>query len=199
MNNEVGLSWENFLNPDVTRPRLIAASVYITGFEILKESIIGRIRDFFTCGFNEKGDIIDPKYQTDVLSRNKNPVHASLDWLQHMKVIDQADIAVFDQVKRCRNALAHDLPRLLARNGLPDDFVDNFRAMVPLLRKIEVWWVMNVEIPTNPDFADKEVDESGILPGTVISFQLLCEIALGSDEQGRLYYEQFKKEADNRT
>jgi len=40
-------SWEEFLNPEVMRPRLIAASIYIAGFEALKDSIVGRIREFF--------------------------------------------------------------------------------------------------------------------------------------------------------
>jgi len=33
MDPEVKRSWEEFLNPEVTRPRLIAASVFIAGFQ----------------------------------------------------------------------------------------------------------------------------------------------------------------------
>jgi hypothetical protein len=47
MDPKVRQAWEDFLNPEVTRNRLLAASVYIAAFEALKDSIVGRIRDFF--------------------------------------------------------------------------------------------------------------------------------------------------------
>ena len=78
MDPNVKRSWEEFLNPEVMRPRLIAASIYIAGFEALKDAVVGRIRDFFWTGFDESGDKIDPKYESDVLARNKSPVYASL-------------------------------------------------------------------------------------------------------------------------
>ena len=80
----------------VLKTRLIAVSIYIAGYQSLREVIIGRIRDFFWHGFNEKGDLIDPKYQSEVLSRNQSPLYASLDWLKSMNVIDDSDIKVFE-------------------------------------------------------------------------------------------------------
>ena len=146
-------SWEEFLNPELTRPRLIAASIYIAGFESLKDSIVDRIRTFFWTGFDrETGDKIDPKYTSDVLARNKSPVYASLDWLKEQSAIDDADLVTFERVKRCRNTLAHKLLSVLSSRGLPEDYAQCFADMVALLRKIEVWWIVNVEIPTNPDF-----------------------------------------------
>ena len=87
MDPEVLRAWEDFLDPEVTRPRLIGASIYIAGFEVLKDSIVGRIRDFFWIGSDESTDRIDPNYQSDVLSRNKSPVYASLDWLKEMGAV----------------------------------------------------------------------------------------------------------------
>lgn len=199
MDNKIQKIWEEFLNPDVMRPRLIATSLYITGFEILKDSTIGRIKDFFTHGFNEDGDIIDPKYQSDVLSRNKSILYASLDWLKYMEAIDENDINTFNRIKERRNELAHRLHHLIGSEGMSTDFEKCFQEMVSLLRKIEVWWIVNVEIPTNPDYDGKEIDEAGIVPGPVMSLQLMCGIALGSDKQRRFYYEEFKKNSNSNT
>jgi hypothetical protein len=44
---------------------------------------------------------------------------------------------------------------MLGFEGLPADFEECSSDMVALLRKIEVWWIPNVEIPTNPDFEEK--------------------------------------------
>lgn len=51
MDPNVKCSWDEFLNPEVMRSRLIAASIYIAGFEALKDAIVGRIRDFFCSAF----------------------------------------------------------------------------------------------------------------------------------------------------
>jgi len=88
-----------------------------------------------------------------------------------MHAIDDGDLATFDRVKACRNTLAHKLFSMLGSEGLPADFEECFSDMVALLRKIEVWWITNVEIPTNPDFEGKELDEEGIVPGSVMSMQ----------------------------
>jgi hypothetical protein len=53
---------------------------------------------------------------------------------------------------------------------------------VAFLRKIGVWWVVNVEIPTNLDFGGKEIDEEGVVPGTVLTLQMLIEVASGNTE-----------------
>jgi hypothetical protein len=186
-------SWEEFLNPGITRPRLIAASIFIAGFEALKDSIVDRIRSFFSTGFDESGDNIDPRYRSDVLARNKSPVYASLGWLKENRAIDDGDVAVFNRVKACRNTLAHRLLSTLGSEGLPADFNQCCGDMVALLRKIEVWWIKNVEIPSNPDFDGSDVDEGDIVPGPVIGMQLLLEIAFGSEEQSRFYYDEFRK------
>lgn len=186
-------SWEDFLNPQLTRSRLIAASVYIAAYESLKESIIGRIRDFFWTGFDESGEKIDPKYKSDVLARNRSPLYASLDWLKESNAINDDDIGSFDRVKVCRNTLAHDLLSTLGAHGLPPDFEQCFLDLVALLRKIEVWWIANVEIPTNPDYDGKAIDEEGIVPGPIIGVQLLWDIALGDEERSQFYYNEFRK------
>ena len=195
MDDKVRQAWEDFLNPDLVRHRLISAALYIAAFESLKDSIVVRIRDFFTHGFDENGDIISPRYKSDVLNNNQNRVLASLFWLKERGAIDETDVAAFERGKSCRNHLAHELYRVLGEHGLPPDFENRFRDMVTLLRKIELWWIVNVEIPINPDLDVNDIDVDGIIPGPVMSLQLLHDIALGSDKQCRFYYDEFLKQS----
>ncbi len=67
---DINEKWEHFLDPEVFRPNLIFASIYITAFEILQNSIVERIKDFYTIGFNENGWIILHEYQEDALSKD---------------------------------------------------------------------------------------------------------------------------------
>lgn len=196
MDPELDKSWEQLLNRDVMRSRLISASIYIAGFELLKDSIIGRIRDFFCTGFDDNGEIVDPKYQSDVLGRNRSPLYASVDWLKEVGAIDDAEITALDRVKTCRNHLAHRILRFLDTEGMPPDFEKCFHEMVALLHKIELWWIKNVEIPTNPDFDGKEIAEDEILPGRILGLQLLCDIAVGPQERSQAYYDEIRKRKD---
>jgi len=186
MNPDVIQCWENFLNPDVQRSRLISSAIFIATFQSLKDSIIDRARGIFWCGFRDNQEIFDPKYQSEVLSRNQSPLYASLDWLWEMNAIDANDIEAFNRVKGCRNHLAHELLNVVCGKGLPDDYSDRFKELAGLLRKIEVWWIRNME-----DIGE-DVDESAIVPGRIINLDLLCGIAIEGD---RSFYEYMRKQS----
>ena len=173
--------WEKFLDPEVVRPSLFMATMFISTFEILKNSIIDRIRDFYTTGWDETGATVGPQYQSEVMSRSKSPIYASLNWLLEHEVIDRTDVDTFEQLKKTRNQLAHILFAVVT-GQTESDHVNQFEVLVDLLRKIEVWWVVNLEIATNPDYAGEEIDEAGIVPGAVLSLQMLIEVASGNTD-----------------
>ena len=192
MSQDSKISWERFLNPEILRANLIVASLYITAFEMLKDSIIGRTRDFFSSGFDQNGPIIDEEYKREVLSRNRSPLYASLLWLKDMNGIDDQDIELFNRIKECRNELAHEITEFISK-GTKIDPIPLFSPMVDLLHKIEKWWIMNVEIRTNPDFDGQDIDEDAVVAGRVITLRLLVDIALGTKEESKFYYNEFKK------
>lgn len=134
--------WENFLNPDVLRPRLISASIYLAAFELLKDAIIERIEDFFTDSYGPKGNVVSSQYQTEVLARQKSKVGASLEWLKDHNAISNEDIDDFNSIRVCRNEVAHEMPKFLVGDSAVN-FSRQFELMVGLLRKIEVWWIVN--------------------------------------------------------
>ena len=184
--------WEAFLDPDVLRGKLISASIYIAAYEMLKDSIVGRIRTFYSTGFTPEGPIISPEYEQEVMSRNRSQLYASLAWLRDNDVIDEADLVEFEKVKACRNQLAHEMSSHVI-GSLDVGYLEQLPALAVLLKKIETWWILNVEIPVNPDMVGAEIDESGIVPGPSISLQLMIEVALGDPERSRFYIEEFRK------
>jgi hypothetical protein len=173
--------WERFLDPEVVRPSLFMATMFITVFEILKNSIVDRLRDFYSIGWAEDGSTVSPEYASNVLSRSKSAVYASLNWLLEHEAIDEADLAVFEQLKSTRNLLAHRLFEVVTGQAA-STHQEQFTELVELLRKIEVWWVVNVELATDPAYDDQEVDEAGIVPGAILSLQMLLHVANGGTE-----------------
>ena len=84
------------------------------------------------------------------------------------------------------------MPKMLV-DGLPSDINERLNDMVSLLDKIEKWWITNVEIPINPDFDDMSVDVKDIIPGRIVSLNILFDVALGSDEKAMSYINELKK------
>jgi hypothetical protein len=173
--------WERFLDPEVLRPSLLMATMFITTFEILKNSIVDHIRSFFSDEWSMEGPIASAEYRTQVLSRHKSPVYASLDWLRENQVISDDDLVIFNKLKTTRNLVAHELFNIVT-GETESNHIEQFEELVALLRKIEVWWVVNVDIATNPDYADVEIDEAGIVPGAILSLQMLLQVMSGNTE-----------------
>ena len=177
-NNE---NWEQFLSPQVLRDKIISASMFLIAYEILIESIVGRIKFFYLDGFDESGLKINEAYASEVLTLNKSPLYASFEWLKSRGVISDVDLKKFEGVKKVRNALAHELSSLVT-GGIDFNHVEAFDEVLELIRKIEIWWIVNFEIAIDSDFDGKEINEDGIVPGPILSIQMMLEVLSGNED-----------------
>lgn len=191
--NNIDQVWEAFLTPEVLRGKLISASIYLAAYQMLKDSIIGRLKDFYTFGFDEQGDHVDPRYEHEILGRNRSVLYASLSWLQERGAIERDDVATFEKLKECRNRIAHDMSRL-AMAGSDFGHLHLFPDLFTLLKKVETWWVVNVEIPTNEDFDGVEIDQEGIIPGPIMTVKIMLDVALGSEAEATAYLKAFREQ-----
>lgn len=182
-----------FLDPDNLRPWLIAASVYIATFESFKDALVSHLRSFYSLGWDQNGPIMSDEYRSKVLSRNRSPVYASLGWFQEQGAIDASDLEAFERIKDLRNELAHKLLLVVFGEGLPPHFDQRFGELMQLLNKVELWWVLNIEIPTNPEFDDATIDPADVILGRVASLQMLFQIALGDAAESRAYVEEYQR------
>ncbi len=183
MNSNVQAAWEDFLNPDIQRSRLVMSSIFIAVFQSLKEAIVDRVKGSFLAFLDEKNALQDTRYATEVLSKNKSIVYASLAWLKEQDAIDLTDVETFDKIKACRNLLAHQLLNVVSTSGLPSDFEERFEQIAKLLRKIEIWWIRNFED------VDERVADDQIMPGRCVSLDILYRVAI---EGNRYFYDAIK-------
>lgn len=187
MEGEYQKQLERFLNPQVMRQNIITASLFIASYEILKDCIIRRINNFYCTGLESKDEDINCRlYETEVRSRHKKILIASLLWLKENGIITENDKRKFDKLTEIRNLFAHEIHKVLA-DGLPTDLPEYFLQLISLLSKIEKWWIVNVDIPVNPEWDAKEIDEDGIFPGSVAYIKILMDIALGTEEEAGVY------------
>ncbi len=100
--------WAKFLNPEILRNNLIVTSIFLAAFEMLRASVINRIRSFLSHDFRDGEWITSEDYKTTCLALDNSPLRASLLWLKQMSAINDADMArvelglvYFLGLKRC--------------------------------------------------------------------------------------------------
>ncbi len=201
MKPEIEASWEKFLNPESLKQHLLAGGIYLAAYEMFKSSLVGRPRDFFWSGFENGKETIDPKYQSEVLSLDKHHIYrASALWWQKQGVLTDADVLLAGKIREHRDEIAHDIPRFL---GASDGVIrlDLLESMFVILSKIDKWWIREVEIPTNPDFDQREFTNEeldGVMSMNMVFLSLMIPIAFGDDSRLRAVYEQWKMAKTNK-
>ena len=195
MDEKVKASWERVLHPTMLKKNIITASIFSMGFEMLKNSIVEKIKGFFTNGFDENGMIVSAEYKEKVLVLNRSRLYASLTWLRDMGAIDDEDLEKFEYIERCRNTLAHEM-LTFASSGIDFDVTETFEEMVGLLRKIEIWWFVNLDMAIDPDAYPEDLDLEQVTPGPVWGLQMLIDVALGSEDEAQKYYNYFVANSD---
>lgn len=186
--------WIKFLDPESLKGNLMFASLYIATFESFKDYIIDEVKFFFHSGFKGDQDIFDPKYETHVKAKDKSVVKASLLWLLEMEAINENDILLFDDLREYRNKLSHELMTLLFE-GIPEIIPAKFAELIQLRIKVEKWWLLNVELPTNPpdsDFGDG-INEDNIITQSQIFNKLIFDILTGDEKTSTYYRDEFLK------
>ncbi len=190
--DETRKSWEKFLHPESLRGNLIAISLFISAFEMFKDSVISKPEIFFSNGFDENGLLVGEEYKSEVLAKSKSPLYASLLWFKEMGAIDDSDIEIFNGIRKHRNEVTHELLSYVS-DAKKNFQVEKFQELIALLSKIEKWWLVNFEMAINPEMVPDDVDPDEVIAGPIWSLQLMLDIALGNEPEEGYYYNEFTK------
>ncbi|MGM0589440.1 MAG: hypothetical protein ACQETE_13545 [Bacteroidota bacterium] len=186
-------SWEKFLNPESLKSNLIYISLFITSFELFKDRVKELPLNFFAKEYDQNGPKESKKYKNEVKSRSNYLTEASLLWLAELGAIEKEDIDAYHKIRKHRNECVHDLNKFLAE--VDKEFDANlFAELIELFAKIEKWWIVEIDIPTNPFHSSPRPTENDeVIPGSVIMLQLIHDIATGNEPEEGYYYEKFKE------
>ncbi len=184
---------EQFLNPDLARFRLVVASLYIATYEALRSTVIDRLKSFFADRWTEAGVLESDEYKKKVLALHKKRTTASLMfWRDGFNVITDDDIKAFERITDCRNDLAHRMLTILVSDGLPPNLDTIYVEMNALRRKIECWWLTNVEAGINPNIpADADLTQAR--SGEEMILNTLIAITLGAPREAHDWLNGFRK------
>jgi uncharacterized protein YutE (UPF0331/DUF86 family) len=181
---------DNILDENLVRRNLILASLLLSSFETLKSAIEDRILGFFSFGesyFDKDGNFRVKKtdhFKAEVLEKYANEVKGNDDyrlfsscclWLRENEVITDDDRETISQIRRQRNLIAHELVRILFEDHTELN-ASLIRVTISLVEKIELWWVLNVEVPSDEQYDGVEVKPEDVETGMKTLLEYLATI-----------------------
>lgn len=189
--------WERFLNPEALKSSLIMSSMYITAFELLRESVLEYPKIFFSDGFNSQGLTLSSEYKAKVLSLNRSRLYSSLEWFKEMEAISQEDINLFDKLKDFRNKLSHEMAEVIFEGINQDEYSLLFKNLILLFEKIDRWWIKNFELSIDTSIDSKDIDLDSGQSSNVIMLKVMLDMVSTNEEDSWMYYNSlFKREKE---
>lgn len=190
-------SWENLLNPETLKSNLIISSIYITAFELLKDTIEYYPKVFFSEGYNSQGMKLGQSYKEEVSSLNKSSVYASLEWFKNMEAITEGDIKVFTEIKNIRNKLVHEMAKRIFKGIDRDKYTELLTNLFYLFEKIDLWWIKNFEVALNTDINLEGEDLESAFSSNMLMLRIMMDIVSSDEGDSWNYYNHiFNKEND---
>lgn len=185
-------SWAKFLNPESLKQNLLQGGLYLAAFEMLKDSIVGRPRDFFCFGISggePVSDLSSPRYESEVRSLHKHPLTASALWWHKQGAISDEDLNLLRQIREHRDQIAHNMPKMIgtAEHSIDLDLLAHTNS---ILAKVDNWWLQNIEAGIDPEqyekFSPEEMDAASSISSVFLS--MMIPLVAGDDSQFRSLY-----------
>ena len=196
MPNDAKDSWLKFLDPESLKRNLIRGSLYLTCYEMLKESVVEQPRAFICMGLtDDTKDEVCAEYKADVLTLAKDPLIASALWFRERGAISDDDVSMLRRLRDHRNQIAHELLRFLATVEA-EVKMEFFDEIYYLVQKIDKWWIQEIEIPANSEYDNRHFTEEeldGVKSMRMFFMPLLIQLANGKEDNIRALYEEMRK------
>ncbi len=178
---EAWLSWEKFLNPQTLKQNLVEASIFISAYEILKNSVETRLRGFYCIGAEEGKESV--AYKRKVKELHKDRLHASLLWFKQNGAIDDLDLEAADIIRQHRNSIAHELPNFVALHGIQVNR-ELILRLSDLVAKVDRWWIRNCDPPVDDNLEDVDLSalpDNEIQSGNMMMLHLMLTVFDGDE------------------
>lgn len=149
------------LQPERIRATLAFAGLYQMTHQLIKEAVLDEVRQFYFCGFNEKGFLYDEeRYKEHVLDlAPKDRFWASLLWLMGQEAITSTQADRLDDIYKHRHDLTHELIKYIVDFDFEPD-VGLFGDSLQILAAIRRYWTeIEIGIGTFEDHPDVTADD----------------------------------------
>lgn len=186
----------NVLDEKRLKPNIHFASLYVLYYECLKDSLIELPKSFF-CNDTEikDGNIIvhEPEeYKENVRKLDDHIENASFKWFIMVGAVSDEDYLSFNKLRKFRNKIVHELMLCLSE-GFSDYEVKYLVELIGIYRKIEKWWINEVEIPTSGDIHGP-YDLENVISGQGLILEIIQDILINDGKDSEALLIEFLKQ-----
>ncbi|ERT64874.1 hypothetical protein [Peptoniphilus sp. BV3AC2] len=186
----------NVLDEKRLKSNIHFASLYVLYYEYLKDSLIDLPKSFF-CNHTEfkDGNIIvheSEEYKENVRKLDDHIENASFKWFITVGAVSYENYLSFNKLRKFRNKIVHELMLCLSE-GFSDDEVKYLVEVIEIYRKIENWWINEVEIPTSGDIHGP-YDSENVISGQGLKLEIIRDILINDGKDSEALLLEFLKQ-----
>jgi hypothetical protein len=167
------------LNEALVKKYLNNAGLFLMIWELLKSSIVDSIKSFFMNWLQDWKITYSEKYKSEVLDLDqKNIFNACCLRSVNMNIITKDDHDKIKELNETRNDIAHRLVDIVSEENKEIKSID-IEVIAQILKKVDLWRLINVEIPTNhSETFDENLDHDAVMSGRVLATEYLLNLHL---------------------
>jgi len=188
------MDWiNNIFDEENLKMNVQFAALFVLNYECLKDFVVNQIRDFYSDDVIENVRWVhkeSDKYKREVRTLSKYVDDASMQWFLKSEAITEEDYKVFQTARIRRNEITHQFLQNIG-NGFEESDVELFGKLLSLYRKIDKWWINEIEIPISGDYIQGNYDQEDVIGGQAMILSAVNEILLGN--QGEYYKQLLEK------
>lgn len=177
-------NWCNILDEGILKYNVSFASMFVLNYECLKEYVIGQIRELYSENIHFEDDKMvceeSLSYKREVRTLDKNIENASLKWFIKENVITHEEYEIYQKIRQRRNDITHELLKNLNK-GFNEQDVKLFSSLLDMYRKIDKWWINEIEIPISGNEIPDDYDMENVCGGQAIVLSIINNIVLGNE------------------
>ena len=120
------------------------------------------------------------KIENKKFNGKKNIFLATMNWFVENGAINQEEFETLINIRNDRNKISHELLKLLY-NDFDEVMVENFLKCIEIYKKIDNWWILNIETPISGEYNFDEILEDQVISGNLLMISIVMENIYGSN------------------
>lgn len=113
---------------------------------------------------------------------NHNTLKSTMLWFVENGALTQDDYRLFLELKQLRNSFAHKMTKYLW-SGLYEEHAKALGDLLSLYRKIERWWIVEIEIPIAGNDVPEGYDADGVTSGILLTFDMMINTLYNGNQK----------------
>lgn len=161
-------------------------AIYIGLYESFADTVEGHVESFLCDdAFLDKSGKLryEPSkhYTKEIKKRsvdekgNHNTLKSTMLWFMENGAITQDDYKSFLELKDLRNIFVHEMTEYLWK-GLYEAHAKALGDLLSLYRKIERWWINEIEIPIAGDEVPNGYNSDTVISGILLTFDMMIDV-----------------------